>query len=298
MSKRNGTYYIGRVLKLGELDQEKLINAIKEPVSIEYRDNSWTFIDVNDMDVEGVQFVFGRLSKYKPLGEVSVVDTQQRTERTQVEPNLRIASSPFIYIPEHSGIAFLHITNQIEQKTFIKRFCSIIEETYDRFFVDCDIEMISDLRSFSVKLSALDGIYGINSTISPPNPMFGPLWGDLKDYLIERNTDRMYIREEAPETKPLQSELPLHVKKASEQTEDEAYTTDTPLPIGDAAILMAADGYGVGTVKGKMDNQEVVIRTSDTVKNFQFSKEPEPIDLFRKAKKILDEIKEKRHLEH
>lgn len=298
MSRKNGTYYVGRVLKLGELDQEKLIHAIKEPVSIEFKESSWTFIDVNEMYVEGVHFVFGRLCKYKPLGEVSIVDTLERTEKTQIEPNLRIASSPFLYIPEHSGIVFLHIANQIEQKTFVKRFCSIIEETYDRFFVDCDIEMIADLRSFSAKLTSLDGIYSISAKISPPNPLFGPLWEDLKDYLIERNTDRMTINEESPESRPLITNLPEHVRNVADQTEIEVYNPINPLPIGDAAILMAADGYGAGTIRGKSDNQDVVIRTSETVKNFQFSKEPDPIDLFRKAKSILDEIKEKRHLEH
>jgi hypothetical protein len=43
---KTGTYYLGRVLKLGILDQEKLINAIKNPSTISYRGHAWTFIDV------------------------------------------------------------------------------------------------------------------------------------------------------------------------------------------------------------------------------------------------------------
>ncbi|GHW45137.1 hypothetical protein VCSRO56_3716 [Vibrio cholerae] len=292
------TYYLGRVLKLGTLDQEKLINAIKEPVSLSYRDSSWTFIDVQEVKNNGEHYIFGRLSKYKPLGEVTVVDTYRRTEETQIEPNLKVASSPFVYIPSHSGIAFLNVYNHIEQKAFVNRFCSIIEETYQRFFVDCDIELVSDLRSFAAKVSSLDGIYHVNAKISPPNPMFGCLWAELKDYLIKRNTDRMTIVEDAPESEPLNTDLPYHIEKAANQTADQQYVSDEPLPIGDAAILMAADGYGHGTVKGKRDNEVITIKTSETVKNFSFDKNPEPDALYRKALEIFDEIKQKRHLGH
>ncbi|WP_259513854.1 hypothetical protein [Shewanella baltica] len=293
-----GTYYLGRVLKLGTLDQEKLINSLKEPVSISYRDSSWTFIDVKEVNDNGRHYIFGRLSKYKPLGEVTVVDTHRRTEETQIEPNLKVASSPFIYIPSHSGIAFLNVYNHIEQKAFINRFCSIIEETHQRFFVNCDIELVSDLRSFAAKVSSLDGIYHVNAKISPPNPMFGCLWAELKDYLIMRNTDRMTIVEDAPDCQPLNTDLPYHIQKAANQTEEEQYVTDEPLPIGDAAILMAADGYGHGTVKGKRGNEVITIKTSETVKNFSFDKNPEPEALYHKAFKIFEEIKEKRHLGH
>ncbi|EGR2241038.1 hypothetical protein DYT77_17835 [Vibrio cholerae] len=274
------------------------MNAIKEPVSLSYRDSSWTFIDVQEVKDNGEHYIFGRLSKYKPLGEVTVVDTYRRTEETQIEPNLKVASSPFVYIPSHSGIAFLNVYNHIEQKAFVNRFCSIIEETYQRFFVDCDIELVSDLRSFAAKVSSLDGIYHVNAKISPPNPMFGCLWAELKDYLIKRNTDRMTIVEDAPESEPLNTDLPYHIEKAANQTADEQYVSDEPLPIGDAAILMAADGYGHGTVKGKRDNEVITIKTSETVKNFSFDKNPEPDALYRKALEIFDEIKEKRHLGH
>ncbi|NOE83882.1 hypothetical protein GWZ74_15095 [Vibrio cholerae] len=274
------------------------MNAIKEPVSLSYRDSSWTFIDVQEVKDNGEHYIFGRLSKYKPLGEVTVVDTYRRTEETQIEPNLKVASSPFVYIPSHSGIAFLNVYNHIEQKAFVNRFCSIIEETYQRFFVDCDIELVSDLRSFAAKVSSLDGIYHVNAKISPPNPMFGCLWAELKDYLIKRNTDRMTIVEDAPESEPLNTDLPYHIEKAANQTADQQYVSDEPLPIGDAAILMAADGYGHGTVKGKRDNEVITIKTSETVKNFSFDKNPEPDVLYRKALEIFNEIKQKRHLGH
>jgi len=195
-----GTYYVGRVLKLGILDQQKLIDAIISPTAINVRGSSWTITDVADHNRGEGRFLFGRLSKYQPKGEVTVLDTETRSKIIQIEPNLVIAESPFVYIPEHSGIAFLNVYNQIEQKTFISRFCEIIENTHKGFFVNCNIEMVTDLRTFAKKLLSLEGIYFIRAKVSPPNPLFGPLWAPLKEYLEMRNTDRLLITEDAPKS--------------------------------------------------------------------------------------------------
>lgn len=158
---KQGTYYAGRVLKLGLLDQEKLLAAIKNPTSVTHRGNAWTFLDVDEYKQAEHHYVFGRLCKYAPEGEVGVVDESTRSERKQLEPNLLVASSPFVYIPAHSGIAFLNVSGQIEVRTFIRRFSEIIEETHSNFFVDCDIELITDLKTFAAKLLSLQGIFKI-----------------------------------------------------------------------------------------------------------------------------------------
>jgi hypothetical protein len=49
--------------------------------------------------------------------------------------------------------------------------------------------------------------------------------------------------------------------------EEQKFLSKT-IPIGDAAILMAADGYGSGYVKGKQDDVMVVIKTSETLRNY------------------------------
>lgn len=293
-----GTYYVGRVLKLGVLDKKMLIEAMKSPAAINVRGISWTITDVDEYDLDEGYFVFGRLSKYHPKGEVTVLDTETRSKITQIEPNLVIAESPFIYIPEHSGIVFLNVYNHIEQKIFTSRFCEIIQSTHKGFFVDCKIEMITDLRTFAVKLLSLEGIYFIRAKVSPPNPLFGPLWASLKEYLEERNTDRLLITEDAPKSEPINSELPIHVQRSAEQNEENQYVPEAPLPMGDAAILMAADGYGNGLVKGKKGNETITIKTSETVKNFTFDKEPDPIALFKKAWEIFEKIKADRHMKH
>ncbi len=297
MSKK-GTYYAGRVLKLGTLDQKMLMAALRNPASILRRGNAWTFIDIDEYNQSGHHYIFGRLSKYAPEGEVGVVDEPTRSEKKQIEPNLLVASSPFVYIPEHSGIAFLHVSNNIEVPTFIRRFSEVIEETHQGFFVDCDIELVSDLKTFAAKLASLDGIFKIDARVSPPNPLFSPLWKPLEQYLRDRNTDRMTIVEDAPGSEALHTDLPEIVEAAAEQTESEPFTPDEPLAIGDAAILMAADGYGNGTIRGKRDDETVVIKTSETALNFTFDKIPDPFELYTKALAIFTKIQEQRHMEH
>lgn len=293
-----GTYYLGRVLKLGVLDHDLLIEAIRKPATVTFRGNAWTFTDVQESQNIAGGYIFGRLSKYAPEGEVGVVDEATRSEQKRIEPNLLVASSPFIYVPEHSGIAFLNVSGKIEPRIFIRRFSEIVEATHQRFFVDCDIDLISDLKSFAAKLSALDGIFKIEARISPPNPLFGPLWKSLEEYLRNRNTDRMAVVEDAPESDSLNTKLPELVTEASKQTENVAYVPSFNVDIGDAAILMAADGYGSGKVRGRKEGEVIVIKTSETAINFSFSKIPDPNELYIFVKDILERIKDRRHLEH
>lgn len=295
---RQGTYYAGRVLKLGVLDQDMLLAALRHPVSVLRRGNAWTFIDIEEYSEAGHHYIFGRLSKYAPDGEVGVVDEKSRSERKQTEPNLLVASSPFVYIPEHSGIAFLNVSNQIEVSTFTRRFCDIIEDTHYGFFVDCDIELVSDLKTFSAKLASLNGIYKIEARVSPPNPLFSPLWKQLETYLRSRNTDRMTIIEDAPTSESLNTDLPKIVEAASKQTEDVQYNPGEELKVGDAAILMAADGYGRGIIRGRRDEELVVIKTSETALNFSFDKTPDAHELYLKALAIFKRIQDQRHMEH
>lgn len=297
MAKR-GTYYAGRVLKLGLLNQEMLLDAIKKPISVKYRGNAWTFIDVDEYKQAGHHYIFGRLSKYAPEGEVGVVDESTRSEKKQIEPNLLVASSPFVYIPAHSGIVFLNVSGQIEVSTFITRFCEIVERTHHNFFVDCDIELVTDLKTFAAKLSSLQGIFKIEARVSPPNPLFSPLWESLERYLRGRNTDRMTVIEDAPEADVLKTDLPSLVEAASLQTEESRFAPPLPIPIGDAAILMAADGYGSGIIRGRRDDEVVVIKTSETALNFSFDKTPDPYALYTKANEIFRRIEKQRHMEH
>lgn len=293
---RNGTYYLGRVLKLGSLTQASLMQALASPRPIQSRGGNWALVNVH-LDPDG-QFVFGRLARYLPEGRVDVVDPDTLSTESQMEPNLLVASVPFVYIPAHSGVAFLTGSSNIDHSTFIRRFCSIIEGSLDNFFVECQIEVITDLRAFAIRVSALDAIYKIQSRVSPPNPLFGPLWENLKNYLIQRNADRLNLTENAGPGEALQSMLP---ELASSYTATAQYPNSellTPIPVGDAAILMAVDGYGTGIIRGRSGSDAVVIRTSETIANFIFDKDPAPEELYSAANEQFDRIRIDRYMEH
>ena len=105
----------------------------------------------------------------------------------------------------------------------------------------------------------------------------------------------MKIQEDSTRSESLNTELPQLVKSVA----DESNGAFVPVKyIGDAAILMAADGYGTGLVKGRVGSEFVVIRTSDTIRNFSFEKEPDPEALYFEAKAIFQKVKHERHMEH
>lgn len=296
-STTRGTYYVGRVNKRGSLDSDGIIQAILAPPAIVYRGSAWTFIDAQRVKDITRDFVFARLSKYSPDAEVRVVDPQRRQEVRRSEPNLSIAASPFIFIPTHAGVAFLRVAQHIEPHIFAARFGEIIEAAFRGFFVGCDVEFITDLRTFAAKLSSLQRIVRLKATVHPPNPLFGPLWKSLADYMEGRDVETLQHEEDAGPDASLKTDLPAHVQAAAEQTEGKPYVPHSLPPIGDAAILMAADGYGEGLVQGKSGDTTLIIRTAETIKNFSFPRDPEPAALHDEAISIFEEIERQRHME-
>ena len=102
-----------------------------------------------------------------------------------------------IYFKEFSGIAYLHVWNSIEDRTFKSRFSRIVREKFDDFFVDCAIEPISDIKTFAEKILGLTAITDIRAKVSPPNPLFGRCWKSLNDYINGDTYFNFNIQKEA-----------------------------------------------------------------------------------------------------
>jgi hypothetical protein len=68
--------------------------------------------------------------------------------------------------------------------------------------------------------------------------------------------------------------------------------------IGDAVVLMAADGYGKAKVEGHDGKRTIIIRTADVIKNFKFDTEPDPEQLYEVAKGLFEEISKERYMRH
>ena len=292
---RKGRYYLGRVVKFGLLDQEKLLNAILNSPVVEIGKFDWTITDVVDGRNDEIPFVFGKLSKYAKNGQVTIVDEESKSQVNAIAPNLLEASSPFVYLPEYSGLAFLHVWNGIQEDIFARRFNSIIERAYDQFFVSCEIEPITDYQAFVAKLKSIDIFTELSAKVFPPNPMFGRLWGSLNEYVKRRKASDVSVKETSTNPAGINTNI---INLITNIINDRSYEPPQEPDITDAAILMAADGYGKGKVTGYEGNVETVIRTSDSQKSFLFSKEPIPHDLVKMTSAQFSRVSEERNMGH
>lgn len=293
-------FYLGRVIKLGNLTSDGVIGAIRESVSVQIRGIRYTFTDFQDFRTnEQVKGVYARLAKYRAEGTVKVVRPDVHSMGQEEIENLIEASSPFIYLPEFSGIAYKHVWN-LQREQFVRAFSELVEAREHNFFVRCDIEPVTDLRTFVTRLARLEKITLLHASVKPPNPLFGPCWEPLKEYVKKRRLEEVTIKEE--------SVAGISTKVAEIATKMTAGTTSAPElrelmepllnGVGDAALLMAADGYGHGKVVGTEENRTVTIKTSDNQKSFVFDSDPAPEELFQTAYEQFGKINDERYLDH
>lgn len=293
MRYKRGTYYLSRVIKFGDLTLDGLIAAINESPVVRSGKFNWTITDVIDKSDGTSPYVFGNLSKYSDEGEVKLIDKRKKKQVNATAQDLLKASTPFVYLPDYSGIAYMHVWNEIDESMFPLRFGEIIEAAYDGFFVGCELDPIADLRTFLEKLKSLEKITEISAKVHPTNPLFGRLWEDLDKYVKDRNADQVEIIESS--STGIHTRLKEYI---SGLLSDRKWVPDHPAPIADAAMLMAADGYGVGSAVGIENGEEVKIKTSKTRKSFVFDKEPNPDALAKKARSIFSMISAERDMRH
>jgi len=292
---RRGRYYLARVIKLGQLNQEKLLDAIAQAPIVVLGQFEWTITDVVDRRYSNTPYIFGNLAKYSRDGEVTIVNEPAKQQRQARAPYLLEASAPFVYLPEFSGLAFLHVWNGIQEDIFPRRFKSIIESAYDNFFVGCTVEPVADYRAFLEKLQSLDIITELSAKVHPPNPLFGRLWGGLDKYVRRRQADEVSVRETTNKPKGLSTQL---IELIEHILENPSYEPVDEPDITDAALLMAADGYGSGKAVGTEDGHDVVIRTSESQKSFLFDKKPDPEMLAALARGHFERVSSERDMRH
>jgi len=294
-------FYLARVIKLGNLTNEGVIRAIRESSSVQIKGNRYTFTDYQPFGPkEQPTGVYARLAKYRPEGTVEVVRPDVHSVGREAVENLIEVASPFVYLPEFSGIAYKHVWNILERDQFSAAFSQLIEASEHNFFVRCEIEPVTDLRTFVTRLARLDKITVLQATVKPPNPLFGPCWESLKEYLKARRLEEVSIKEESSagiSTKV--AEIAARMSSGSTSAM-ELHDMMEPLldGVGDAALLMAADGYGNGKVVGVEETRTVTIKTSENQRSFAFDRDPNPEELFHKAYEHFGQINDERYLGH
>ena len=294
-------YYMSRVIKIGQLTTEKIIAAVENPAFISMRGTRYTFTDFERFGpAEKPTGVFARLAKYRPEGAVDVVRQEAHLSGREAVENLIEAASPFVYLPEFSGIAYRHLRNAFPREQFERAFCELIDESQQKFFAKCQLEPITDLRTFVARLAKLERITVLQATVKPPNPLFAPCWKSLNDYIKKRQLDEVQVKEESA------TGILTNVQQLAGIIESNAGSPSRLLQmmeplldgVGDAALLMAADGYGRAKVVGIESQRTVVIRTSENQKSFVIARDPTPTELFEVAYGHFSKVSTERSLEH
>lgn len=261
---RSARFFLSRVLKGGSLETAGILAALRSAVPIESRAFAWTVVDVTEGAVthRGVShpFLTGKLVKYDPEALVEVVDEDTRRTRLQEEPNLQRAASLFAFLPEEADFGHRHIWNEIRPLDFRTQMAELIVNFHSGFFVECSLQPIADLQRFLTRLAELETVTELKARVSPPNPLFGDLWRELKEYLDRRRLRNLAIKETARQGSTVASSAPELARRTGNPREP----TPAPAPIGDAAVLMAADGYGTAQVSGRSGSDVRVIKTSES----------------------------------
>lgn len=299
---QNTTYFLGRVIKLGSITNAGVVAAIREPTLVRRGSFVFTFTDIVASDDRAVpRFVFARLTKFTPEGAIAVVEPERHIATQADVANLLVASSPFMYLPEFSGVIYQNLWNKLEKTQFEKAFSQLIEEKFARFFVQSAIEPVADLLTFVQQISRLETVERIDATVHPPNPLFGRAWRSLRDYMARRRVSEVRVRETASDQATINTTLPALATAAIEGATENRFPNlenDLRGEFGDAAVLMAADGYGKARIVGRRAQRRVAVHTRDSQISFSFEREPEPEALFAESAAIFRRIEEERYLEH
>lgn len=295
---RQEVFYIGRVIKIG-FDQQQLIETLLNPKALHEKKYIWSIVNTQELEIDGINFIYGKLNKSIPKGVVPVLSEKYDKEIEKEEPRMIVDSSEFLYIPEYSGITFRSISSTIEPKHFRRKFSRIIEDTIGPLLLECDIKLIDDIRSFYNRISQIDKFSYIKTKVNPPNPLFGRFWKPLKEYLIERNADELNLIEKSND-KNLQTKIKdlMEILLDDDEIALDKYIKNNKISIVDASILMSLDGYGDGRIDGYNGKEYIFIKTHEKALNFTISKDHEVEDLFRKANLIFLRINNERYMDH
>lgn len=293
---QNATYFISRLIKIGEITHNDIISALENPKIVTVRKSSFTITDFMEQRYQDQTYYSGRLTKFRSEGSVKVLKLETRKVIDIIEPDLIISSSQFLYLPEFGCFVYQRIWNQIDMATFAARMRDLILVSKDYFMVDCKLEPVSDIKNFLKKVKRFSSINQIKATVNPPNPLFGHLWKSLETYLRNRNLDELKLDEKS-RNKPINSSL-LTLLIAIDSNLDLKSIDPESIEIGDAAILMSIDGYGYARIEGKSGNRFITISTGQKSVQFHFPIGENLDDLYLEAKKLLDNVNNQRYMSH
>lgn len=244
--ERMVSYRFGR-LNLTQLQEEKkafLVRTLTSTVELETHTNIFGFFDVTELAFENRDFIVGKLVKLKHEVKTKVGDlATHKLEDVLIKDNM-IAAAPFILHVGSGIIAFRLAQPHINNSNFRRYFSQLVEKAHDYFFVEAEIQSITEDYELLEVIKTYPAILLVDVTVHPTNPSAAPVYQEVDDRLNDLEAES--IRERI---------------KAKNKTRGLKVKNDEKVI---AKITMAEDGYGSARVDAiREDGKQVTIRTKD-----------------------------------
>lgn len=260
MSTRASLYYIGRLNLISAYRDDKktfLLRGLRSSVALPVKTYAYGFFKVEEVQYDIEDYISGFLVKYRPSEPSEVVDTDTREiEDQEFRDRVRAKSRFFLHVK--TGIIAYQVFGEFSEKVFKKNFCDLLEQAYDNFFVNVEIQTINQEVSFFESLKRLDTISKVSIYLHPSNPSNREIWRRQDERLQELKIES--YKEE------------YKFKSSSNGT---AAKDDEEIS---SKLHMASDGYGKARIIGKVDGETKVVSTGDNpvVCNVETDDEEEP----------------------
>lgn len=245
MAVRNVRYFFGRFNLAATYDNKRdyVLQGLRGGTIIQGRGSGWGFFEIEETLVENEQWVYGYLVKYKPEGEEEIVvrETQQIEDEAVIN---RVMDKSRFFMHLSSGIiAYRPISNQISRQQFTERFVEIFRENHDNFFLNVDIQSITEDLSLLELLRKFSRIQEVLISLHPSNPSNRDVW--------QRTDERI----KALNAATYQEKIEADPKSSGLNVVNDDETT--------GKITMAVDGYGKAEVRGTLDGETKVVSSDD-----------------------------------
>lgn len=319
---RRTKFFVGRMHKPDDITWPDFLHLTQNSKTLNETLKKWAITDLSTFVSErGESFWHGHLTCYDSSGQVSVVDEDARKHASAPQPNLILASAPFVFLPDEAAIAYAPGIGRFSESLFRAKFCQVLGATRNSPLDEFEINVISDVRSFIERLGTVVEVTSIGVELLPPNPLYSVYWKPLFEYLSQRRLRKLRLEERVRKGESIPTELkslklPALSPKAWEGEDDDKIVADSlqeeptnqpnqtvgPSKVSsqtDAALLMAADGYGDGTVSGlDMRRKPITIHTRSSAMTVMVPSPPAPQQINANVRMKLREAGVQRNWKH
>lgn len=277
MRKKTVKYVMGRLNLIASYKDkfEYVKSSITKNVIVDSSSKKYKFgiFEVETKIIEDESFLIGTLTKFSPIEDEEKVNIKEGRIDVSQDKNNVVAKSNFILHVKSGLIAFRPIGNKISEQSFRKIFPEIIEKANEDFFINADIQIISQEIDIFKSLENFEKIRNVSIQLHPSNPTNRDIWKKVDEELQNSQVETY--------STSYKSEKGIIVSSESKIFSE---------------ISMAADGYGKARIEGEQCGQKKVASTDEIPVRFDVSQDEDKNkilsgSIIKKFKEIWDRMK-------